>query len=230
MNELARISLFEKLDESELSRLATICKRRVFPPDTVVFFEGDQSDSLYVILSGATKVYTTDDDGKEKVLNTLGAGEIFGEYSLIDGHPRSAAVSTLERTEVLCLSHVDFRKFCKGAPDILWKVLESLTGRMRRQTNEMMELSFRDVPHRLLRVLVNLAEKHGKQTPDGVAIQLAISAATLAGMAGSSPERVSRLMHRFQGEGLVRNTDADHILVPDLDALKRALEYAQDWS
>ena len=85
MNELARISLFEKLDNHELSRLSTIVKRRLFPTDTVVFFEGDQSDSLYAIVAGSTKVYTTDDDGEEKVLTTMGPGEVFGEYSLIDG-------------------------------------------------------------------------------------------------------------------------------------------------
>jgi len=230
VNELARISLFEKLNEDELTRLSTIVKRRMFPADTVVFFEGDQSDSLYVILSGTTKVYTTDEDGKEKVLNTLGAGEIFGEYSLIDGHPRSAAVATLEKTEVMCMSHVDFRKFVAQAPEILWKVLESLTGRMRKQTAEMMELSFRDVPYRLLRVLVSLAEKHGKQSGDGWLIGMSITPATLASMVGANTERVSRLMHRFQLEGLVHNVDKEHLSIPDLKALKRALEYATDWS
>jgi len=230
VSELARISLFEKLDADELSALSTIVKHRFFPADTVVFFESDQSDSLYAIVTGSTKVYTTDDDGTEKVLATMGPGEIFGEYSLIDGQPRSAAVATLEPTEALCISHTDFRRFVVGAPDILWKVLESLTARMRRHNSEIIELSFRDVPYRMLRVLVQLAEKHGQPNADGLVIPLSLTPAALSGMVGSNVERVSRLLHRFQIDGLVRPLEADRLLVPDFKALKRALEYATDWS
>ena len=230
LNELAQISLFEKLDADEISGLSTIVKRRSFAADTVVFFEGDQSDSLYAIVTGATKVYTTGDDGSEKVLATFGPGEIFGEYSLIDGQPRSAAVATLEPTEVLCISHMDFRRFVSNAPEVLWKVLESLTARMRRQNSEITELSFRDVPYRLLRVLVRLAEKHGKPSADGLVIALSLTPATLAGMVGSNVDRVSRLMHRFQGDGLVRPLGGSRLLVPDFVALKRALESEADWS
>jgi CRP/FNR family cyclic AMP-dependent transcriptional regulator len=230
MHELARVSLFERLGAEELSRLSTIVKRRVFPADTVVFFEGDPSDSLYAIVSGSTKIYTTDHDGQEKVLSTMGPGEVFGEYSLIDGHPRSATVATLETSEILHISHIDFRQFVAGAPDILWKILESLTSRMRNQIAEVRELSFRDVPYRLLRVLVRLAEKHGKPAADELVIGLSMTPATLSGMVGTSPERVSRLLHRFQADGLVRHADADHLLIPDMKALRRALEYSADWS
>jgi CRP/FNR family transcriptional regulator len=230
MNELARVSLFERLDAEELSQLSTIVKRRVFPKDTVVFFEGDQSDSLYAIVSGSTKIYTTDEDGQEKVLSTMGPGEVFGEYSLIDGHPRSASVATLEASEILSINHVDFRQFAAGAPGILWKILESLTSRMRSQIGEVRELSFRDVPYRLLRVLVRLADKHGIPVAEGSVIGLSITPATLSGMVGTSPERVSRLLSRFQQEGLVRHADSDHLMIPDLTALRRALEYSTDWS
>ena len=130
----------------------------------------------------------------------------------------------------MCISHVDFRQFVTKAPDILWKVLESLTSRMRRQNNEILELSFRDVPYRLLRVLVQLAEKHGRPGTDGLVIALSLTPATLAGMVGTNVERVSRLLHRFQIDGLVRNVDADRLLVPDFTVLRRALEYATDWS
>jgi CRP/FNR family cyclic AMP-dependent transcriptional regulator len=229
MNELARISLFKELNPEEQSRLSAIVKRRQFPADTVVFFEGDPSDSLYAVLSGSMKVYTTSEDGKQRVLSTMGPGDVFGEYSLIDGHPRSATVATLEPCEVLSIGHLDFRKFAWGAPEILWKVLESLTSRMRSQIGEVMELSFRDVPYRLLRVLVSLAEKHGKEGPDGIAIA-AVDSASLSGMVGTNNERISRLLHRLQADGLVRYIDAEHLVIPDVKALRRALEYSTDWS
>ncbi len=227
---LAHISLFEKLDAEELTQLETIVKRRMFGAGTVVFFENDLSDSMYVILSGSTKVYTKVEDGMEKILGTLGKGEVFGEYSLIDGHPRSASVETLEPTEVLSISHKDFRQFTNKSPDILWKVLESLTERMRRQNAEQLEYAFRDVPYRLLKVLAQLADKHGETTPQGCKLKLKLKPSDLAGMVGAHPNRIERLLAKFQNEGLIKIASGEEMLIPDAKALRRALEYAADWS
>ena len=79
-------------------------------------------------------------------------------------------------------------------------------------------------------MLVRLAEKHGKPSSDGLVIALSLTPATLSGMVGSNVDRVSRLMHRFQGDGLVRPLGGSRLLVPDFVALKRALESEADWS
>jgi CRP/FNR family transcriptional regulator len=226
---LAKISLFEKLSPEELTKLESIVKRRMFKADTVVFFEGDQSDSMYVILNGSVKVYTKADDGSEKILTTLGKGEIFGEYSLIDGHPRSANIATLEGTEMLSISHKDFRQFVTNSPEILWKVLESLTERMRRTNAEQLQIAFRDVPFRLFKVLANLADKHGQTTSEGTRINLKLTVRDLAGMVSANPEQVKRILNRLQSEGLIR-ADQGFFLVPDLAAFKRGSEYQMEWS
>ncbi|MGZ8834032.1 MAG: Crp/Fnr family transcriptional regulator, partial [Thermoanaerobaculia bacterium] len=110
-HELAQITLFQTLDPAELARLEAIVSRETFRPDTVVFFEGDTSDSLYGILSGSVKVFRTSEQGEERILEILAPGEVFGEYSLIDGKSRSAAVATLEECILLSISHRDFRRF-----------------------------------------------------------------------------------------------------------------------
>lgn len=227
---LARISLFEKLSPEELVRLDTIVKRKMYGPNTIVFKQDDHSDSMYVILSGSTKVYTETQDGTPKILNTLGKGEIFGEYSLIDGHPRSATIETLEPTEMLSISHKDFRQFVTNSPDVLWKVLESLTERMRRGNEEQLAIAFRDVPYRLLRTLSRLVDKHGETTAEGTRIKVKLTPEALSGMVTAQADRVSRILHRFNAEGLIRSTDDGTVIIPDVTALKRSVEFVKDWS
>ena len=229
MQELGQVSIFSKLNPEELQKLSLIAKKQNLGPGSVVFFEGDRSDSLYVILSGSVKVYQTTNDGREKILKTFGKGDIFGEFAMIDGQPRSAAVATLEKTEMLTLNHRDFRAFATGSPEILWKVLEALCERLRKTTEDVTDIAYRDVPYRLLKALIELAEKSGQKYKDGVKIAVQLTSQDLANRVASNPQRVARLMNRFQDENLILMED-DGLVVPDLKALKKALDISQDWN
>jgi CRP/FNR family transcriptional regulator, cyclic AMP receptor protein len=229
MDELSRIPIFQRLGTEELEKLQRIVARRRYDRGTVLFFEGDPSDSLYLILSGSVKVYQTSEAGREKILKILGPLEIVGELAMLDGQPRSATVAAMEDTETLSISRRDFGAFVAERPEFLWKVIESLCDRLRRTSDDMVDLSFRDVPYRLLRVLNQLCARYGEAAPEGLRIALKLGAKDLASMVGSNPETVSRLLARFQEDGLVR-LERDHVLVPDPNALMRALEYASDWS
>src|SRR5712691_4066581 len=109
--DLARIPLFARLSPAEQEKLASLMVRRTFKANTAVFFQDDPSDSLYVVLSGSAKVFRTSEDGKDRIMTTLRAGDAFGELAMIEGQPRSATVQTLEETELLSLSRKDFERF-----------------------------------------------------------------------------------------------------------------------
>jgi CRP/FNR family transcriptional regulator, cyclic AMP receptor protein len=229
MEGLQRVSIFERLDGDELDALEKIAKKVKLRGDQAIFFEGDRSDSLYVILTGSAKVFRTSDDGEQKIISTLSAGSFFGELAMLDGQPRSAGVAALEDSELLAIGHREFREFISRNPNVLWKVMEALCERVRRLGADLLDMSFRDVPYRLLRALVQLAGKHGESRLDGLRIGVKLSARDLAGMVGANGERISRLLTKFQDEGLIR-TEGDYIIVPDLRSLERSLEYAKDWS
>lgn len=229
MNGLRKVGIFQKLSHAEHKELEKVVVKRHYKADAAIFFEGDTSDALYIIEAGSVKVSRTSDDGKERIITTLRAGAIFGEMAMLDGEPRSATVTTIEPTDLLSIAHSDFRAFVRECPDVLWKVLESLCDRVRRSGSDILDLSFRDVPYRLLRTLVQLMENHGEESPRGVRINMRMTAADLAGMVGSSRERVSRLLHKLDDEGLV-GAEGDCLTVRDEKALRRALEQAEDWS
>src|SRR4029077_20814445 len=111
LSSIARISIFSKLNQADVEELTKITSARKYAPDAAVFFQGDPSDHLYMLLTGSVKVTQASEDGREKILDILGPGEIFGEFAMLDGHPRSATVTTCEPTELASISHKEFRNF-----------------------------------------------------------------------------------------------------------------------
>jgi CRP/FNR family cyclic AMP-dependent transcriptional regulator len=87
----------EVLPQALLDKIAAVATVRTFPRRAIIVTEGDETDSLYVVLSGKARVYVADDKGREVQLNQLGPGEYFGEVTL-DGGPRSASVVAIEDT------------------------------------------------------------------------------------------------------------------------------------
>ncbi len=101
---LKRVPLFEELSDSELDALSQVALLRTFPKDRVVIMAEEEGDSLFVIHDGQVKVSIVSEDGREVILSILGEGNFFGEMSLLDGHPRSANVTTTQETELLTWS------------------------------------------------------------------------------------------------------------------------------
>ena len=227
----SRVSIFSKLSPTDIQELSKIITEKKYAPDTAVFFQDEPSDALYMLLKGSVKVTERSSEGHEKILDILGPGEIFGEFAMLDGQPRSATVTTCEPTELGTISNKDFREFVASRPEVLWKVMAALCERVRKTSAGMIELSSRDVPYRLLAALSQLAEKHGQVAPDGSClISLKFGVDDLAAMIGSNREIVSRLLQRYQEEGLVELRKNKQIIIPDPAALTRALEYASEWS
>jgi CRP/FNR family cyclic AMP-dependent transcriptional regulator len=224
MDGLEKVSIFAKLSKQHVENLRKLAKKEKFNKDTTIFFQDDRSDALYVVISGAVKVFQSADDGKERILNTLGPGEIFGELGLLDSSGRSASVATLEPTEVLTITNEDLRALVKASPEVLWRIVEALCERVRQLSTDTLDLSFRDVPYRILRVLITATSKHGQVTDAGTLVS--IDAKTLAGAVNCGVDQAMRVLRRLGERGLVR-VEERHVVVPDVPALTRALEYEE---
>ena len=180
---------------------------------------------MYILLSGSAKVFQTSEDGKDRVLRVLKPGHVFGELAMIEGKPRFVSVQTLEDSEMLRLARKDFVAFADKHTWVLWTLLAAFAERIRRRNEDVLDLSFRDVPYRLLHMLSELVDEHGESGPDGRRITMPLSAAELASMIGSNSETVGHLLDRFENDGLLKRAGANWV-VPDPKALTKALEYA----
>jgi CRP-like cAMP-binding protein len=227
MKELAQVPIFRRAGSAELEQLGRIARRQTFKPNAVVFFQGDRSDKLYVILSGGAKVYQQAEDGKQMIVGTLGPGEIFGELTLLYGRERSATVETTEPTEMLSIAHGDFHAVATKNPEILWQVMEVLCERIRGLNEEALNLAFEELPYRIVHVLGELVDKHGKPGAAG-RITVKTTPDEIGAMVGAERHESNRVLKMLSKRGLIE-LDLDEVVIPDARALKRALEYAREW-
>ena len=135
---------------------------RTFPRNTVLINEGDVGDALYVMLSGRVKVFSSNEAGREFVIDFHGPGEYVGEMSL-DGEPRSASVITVEPTTCAVVNRAQFRDFILAHPDFAMHLIERLIHRVRVTTGNLKSLALSDVYGRLVRLLNALGAGRGRQ-------------------------------------------------------------------
>jgi len=212
---LATVPLFNGLDRNELERFAEVTREKSYPKGSVILFEDDPGDSLFVVRDGRVKVVLIGEDGREVILGVLGVGEYFGELSLIDDRPRSAHVIAMEDSNLLVLRREDFRKRVESSPSVAWSLLTELSRRLRRADDKIGGLVLLDVPGRIARLLLDLAEESGTS-----AIEKTLTHQTIAQMIGASRETVSRAMKDFQDAGWI-TVERRRIALADRAALEQ---------
>jgi CRP-like cAMP-binding protein len=212
---LATVPLFSGLDRSELEKFAEVTREKSYPRGSVILFEDDPGDSLFVVREGRVKVVLIGEDGREVILGVLGVGEYFGELSLIDDRPRSAHVIAMEDSNLLVLRREDFRKRVESSPSVAWGLLTELSRRLRRADDKIGGLVLLDVPGRIARLLLDLAEETGTN-----AIEKTLTHQTIAQMIGASRETVSRAMKDFQDAGWI-TVERRRIAIADRAALEQ---------
>ncbi len=188
----------EVLSEAELEAISRRAVARAFPKNTVVVNEGDLTDSLYIVVAGRVKIYASDEEGKEIVLNHAGPGEYFGEMMLDEG-PRSASVMTLEPTRFLVVPKEDFEEFVAKSPEFSLHLICKLIRRVRALTNDVKSLALMDVYGRVARMLLELAvERDGALVIDARPTQQ-----EMANRVGASREMVSRILNDLANGGYI---------------------------
>src|SRR5688572_1826425 len=155
---LAQVKLFAGLAAEDLVALAANLQRRRYGKGQFIFQQGDPGLCLYLVESGKVKIASFSSEGKGLVLNLFGPGDFFGELALLDGEPRSADAVAQEPCQLLLLQRDDFMHFLEARPHVAIKLLATVSRRLRHTTQQAEDIIFFDLPARLARVLLELAE------------------------------------------------------------------------
>jgi len=213
VDDLKRVPLFSDLSPAELERFAEVAREREYPKNSVILFEDDPGDALYVVSGGQVKVVLIGEDGREVILSVLSDGDFFGEMSLIDDEPRSAHVIAMRDSRLLVLRRDDFQQQLQQHPSIALKVLKVMVQRLRRADAKIGGLVLLDVNGRVAKLLLDLADESG-----GPRITRKLTHHTIAQMIGSSRETVSRAMRELVERGLIDVTRRE-ITIKDREGL-----------
>ena len=184
-----RMDAFAPLQPATLRAIAATGVVRSFPRNTVLINEGDLGDALYVILSGRVKVFSSNEAGREFVIDFHEAGEYVGEMTL-DGEPRSASVMTVEPTTCAVVNRTQFRDFILAHPDFAMHLIERLIHRVRVTTGNLKSLALSDVYGRLVRLLNALAKNvDGRQV-----VMEKLTQQEIADRVGASRDMIGKLL------------------------------------
>jgi len=217
---LRRVPVFSTLGDDELARVIEVTVPRRFDPGEIVFREGDESDTCYVVRAGHARAIREHSDGRSITLATFGPGDIFGELAMFDNEKRSATIEAIGRTEVIAILGGDMRRLLRQHPDIAVKLIGAL-GRRLRETNERLaRQSFQTVQSRVAAVLAQLvAAARSEGAPEGDVL-ITSTQADLAQLAGSSRESASRFLAVLERAGIITQ-GRGKLIVHDAAALQR---------
>ena len=220
---LKLVPFFHNLNQEEVENLAKRLVPRRFSANQIIFHHGDPGGLLYIIGKGKVKITHSTPDGQEAMLAIFGSGDFFGELALLDDSPRSATVEALEPTDTMTLHREDFIRFISNNPDFALHVLKTLAQHIRRLNNQLSDIFFLDLPARLARQLLQLAEQHGRSTTEGTLIEISLTQTDLAEMTGATRVSINKALGRFRRANWVKVSGRKFTIV-DRDALRNLIQ------
>ena len=217
---MRRAPLFAALDDEAAAALIDTMSPSHLERGDVLFHEGDQGDRLYVIGEGKIKLGRSSSDGRENLVAILGPGEMFGELSLFDPGPRTMTATAVAETQLLGLGNDSLTGLLTGRPEVAKALLAALAQRLRRTNEHLADLVFTDVPGRVAKALLDLAERFGRPVEEGVMVSHDLTQEELAQLVGASRETVNKALADFAGRGWLK-LEARAVLLLDVDRLRR---------
>jgi CRP/FNR family cyclic AMP-dependent transcriptional regulator len=212
-------TFFERLTDDERASLHELAVKHTFPKDAILMFQDEYDDRLLLMLSGRVKVTRAAPGGHELLLAIRDAGDLLGELAFIDGLPRVATVTALEPVEALVLSGERFRTYLERTPRVAVILLESVASRFRESTVKRLHFAASDTLGRLSSRIIELADRYGAQTEDGLVVEMPISHDELASWTGASRAGVAQALQRLRELGWLR-TERRRLILCDVDALR----------
>ena len=217
---LARAGLFQGVDEEAQEALARSFEFQDLARGSVIFKEGEQGDSLYIVLAGKVKIGRKSVDGRENLLAVMGPSDQFGELSLFDPGPRTSTASALTDVRVARLPKAALRPWLTDRPDLAERLLRVIARRLRRTNNIVADLIFTDVPGRVAKALLNLSKQFGQQEGDTLRVTHDLTQEELAQLVGASRETVNKALADFAQRSWLR-LEGKSVIILDRERLAR---------
>jgi CRP/FNR family transcriptional regulator, cyclic AMP receptor protein len=196
---------------------------REFSKGTVLFKEGDPGKEMYVVQSGRVNIVKTVRD-TEKVLATLGAGEFFGEMSILNNKPRSAGATMAEDGKLLVIDPRTFEAMIRGNVEIAVRLIKKLSDRLQEADAQIENLLLREPTGRVVHHLLRAAQKRGKQVPQGTLV--ALNLADLHASMGLTAPEVSEAVQKTAKAKIILLVP-EGVVVPDLAKMQKYLEFLE---
>jgi CRP/FNR family transcriptional regulator len=198
---LKNIQLFTSLTDEELRKVSDKLSIKRFKKNDTILLEEDTNEFMYIILSGKVKVTRTTTEGKEIIFAIHQTGNFFGEITLIDGQTMPASVIATEDSLIAIISKKDFFSLLFLQKKILLNLLTIFCSRLRKSWETIQLLNFNNASQRVKMLFLMLSEEYGKQTDNGITLNIKLTHQNISDMTGMTRETVTRIIDKLQKNG-----------------------------
>ncbi len=206
MSIVKKVPFFKLLTEEELELIDSITTEKTYQKGEYIFFEDEKGDKFYVIKEGQVKLTKMIENGDEQILNIFSDNDIIAEIIAFDRGNYPASALTMKATTLICFEQAKFENLILEHPEIGLKLLQELSGRLRRAQQNVRDLALKDSSAKVASLLIFLAEKYGDVRRDKIILDISLTQKEMANMIGSSRETVSRVLGRFENNGLIKTS------------------------
>ncbi len=219
MFDLNKITLFNSLSPSELKELMPYISKISVKKREFIFSEGDPSEWFYIVLSGKVKITKLSQEGKEIILEIIAPTDFFGGLAVIKGFPYPANAIAMEDTELLRISRSNLMRILDRFPSLMYCMALQLGDRMKESHETLKNIALERVEARIASLLLKLADKAGKETENGILIDMKLTKQDIAEMVGTTVETSIRTMSKLKKLGLVLEREG-YIVIKDIKKLQ----------
>lgn len=212
---LKSINYFAGLSPQELDAVRQRALEKKVDRGEIILYDGEPAQSLFIVVSGAVKVFKTSVDGKEQILTIARPGESFNDVPVFDHGANPANAQAMVQVVLCEINRDDFRTFLKNHPQIADNTNRVLAGKVRQLIGLVEDLSFKHVIGRLAKILLTAG--------DGASPGPRLTQQDMAAIAGTAREVIGRSLKTLEDEGVIKLV-RHRIVVTNKDVLKRRAE------
>lgn len=215
-----KVGIFSYLTDDELIDIISMTGSKKFDKDENIFFEGEKSDTLYIINEGKIKLYKSTKSGKEQILHILAEGEFFGELNLVKAGEYHFNARAVTPVRLCTLTNEDMKNIVLKRPEIGLKVLEVVGDRLSRLETMVQTLATNDAETRLASLLIQLTEESGRRTSQGIEIRVTMSREDMSNLTGVARETISRKLKKLEEQGIIKLIGSRKIIILNEEELR----------
>ena len=201
---LGGLSIFACLEPDELDEVASQLQRRSFVKGEIIYHSDDLPGSLYILVKGQVKIrLISQTDNRQVTFAWVSPGTFFGTISLLDEGHRNSDCVAVDACQILTMSQAAFRSYLRSHPAAMEALVETMAQRWRKTIRHFYDLAFLDVPGRLAKLLLQLAEEQGDGRIQPPVLLNNLSQRELASLVGTTRESINKWIKYFVQHGCI---------------------------
>jgi CRP/FNR family cyclic AMP-dependent transcriptional regulator len=225
---LENLRLFSRLEHADVEAIAEVATTRTIKNREELFHKGSASSQIYVVVSGRLKVISTSDVGSDLMFAIADPGEVIGEIGLLVDSDRTATVIAMEESILIVIDRRDFEGLLRRRPSVALELLSVLAERLARVSEFLEDTHFLNLPVRLAKKLVHLADLHGQERSgeagSEILIELKFSQEEWGDLVGTTRESINKQFRSWTKEDLIA-LDKGRVVIRDLARLEKLADF-----